>query len=110
MLCFADIYDVAFGACDGVDDVFVLDGDFLRNGAGGGGVLVPDDHQLLEVALVRRGGASSGRGEAGPHQDILQVPVPPVRRYDFMVVECGVVVLCVCECVFQFGVYVYDVL
>ena len=44
VLCFADIYDVAFGACDGVDDVFVLDGDFLRNGAGGGGVLVPDDH------------------------------------------------------------------
>ena len=26
VLCFADIDDVAFGACDGVDDVFVMYG------------------------------------------------------------------------------------
>jgi len=73
-------------------------------------VLVPDDRQLLEMASVLRGGASNDGGEAGPHQDILQVPVFPVGGYNFVVLECGIVVLCVCECVFQFGVYVYDVL
>lgn len=29
VLCFADIYDVAFGACNGVCDVFVVDCDFF---------------------------------------------------------------------------------
>ena len=64
VLCFADIYDVALGACDGVEDVSVQYGEFLRNRAGGGGVLVPDDRQLLKVALVWRGGASNICGEA----------------------------------------------
>ncbi|CAL8357874.1 unnamed protein product [Gadus morhua 'NCC'] len=55
-------------------------GEFLRNRAGGGGVLVPDDRQLLKVALVWRGGASNICGEAGRtrtswrSQDILEVP------------------------------------
>ncbi|CAL8239950.1 unnamed protein product [Gadus morhua 'NCC'] len=44
--------------------------------AGGGGVLVPDDRQLLRVALVWRGGASNICGE-GAHQDILEVPGRP---------------------------------
>ncbi|CAL8373248.1 unnamed protein product [Arctogadus glacialis] len=39
-------------------------GEFLRNMAGGEGVLVPDDRQLLKVALVWRGGASNICGEA----------------------------------------------
>ena len=64
VLCFANIYDVAFGACDGVDYVVVQYGEFLRNMAGGGGVPVPDDSQLLKVALVWRGGASNICGEA----------------------------------------------
>ena len=64
VLCVADIYDVALGACDGVDDVVVQYAEFLRNRAGGGGVLVPDDRQLLRVALVWRGGASNICGEA----------------------------------------------
>ncbi|CAL8357476.1 unnamed protein product [Gadus morhua 'NCC'] len=46
-------------------------GEFLCNRAGGGGVLVPDDHRLLKMASVLRGGASNIRGEAGRHKDIL---------------------------------------
>ncbi|CAL8319250.1 unnamed protein product [Gadus morhua 'NCC'] len=46
--------------------------EFLCDRAGGGGALVPDDRQLLEMASVLRGGASSVRGEASSHQDILQ--------------------------------------
>ena len=52
---------------------------------------------MLKVALL-------------PHQDILQVQVFPVSGYYFVIVECGVVVLCVCECAFQFRMYMYDVL
>jgi hypothetical protein len=74
VLCFANIYDVAFGACDGVDYVVVQYGEFLRN------MPVPDDSQLLKVALVWRGGASNICGEAARNrtswrsQDILEVP------------------------------------
>ena len=78
MLCFADIDDVAFGACNGVNDVFVQGSKFLCDRAGGGGELVADNRQLLEMASVLRRGASSVRGEASSHQDILQVPVFPV--------------------------------
>ncbi|CAL8241514.1 unnamed protein product [Gadus morhua 'NCC'] len=39
-------------------------GEFLRSRAGGGGVLVPDDRQLLKGALVWRGGASNICGKA----------------------------------------------
>ena len=71
VLCFAAICDVALGACDDGDYVFVQYGEFLCNRAGGGGVLVPDDHRLLKMASVLRGGASNIRGEAGRHKDIL---------------------------------------
>ena len=74
VFCF--IYDMALGACDGVEDVSVQYGEVLRSRAGGGGVLVPDDRQLLRVALVWRGGASNICGE-GAHQDILEVPGRP---------------------------------
>ena len=39
-------------------------------------MLVPDDRQLLRVALVWRGGASNICGE-GAHQDVLEVPGRP---------------------------------
>ena len=71
VLCFANINDVAFGACDGVNYIFVQYSEFLCDRAGGGGALVPDDRQLLEMASVLRGGTSNVRGEGGPHQDIL---------------------------------------
>ncbi|CAL8240218.1 unnamed protein product [Gadus morhua 'NCC'] len=51
------------------------DSKFLCDRAGGGGELVADNRQLLEMASVLRGGASSVRGEAGLHQDILQDPL-----------------------------------
>ncbi|CAL8357471.1 unnamed protein product [Gadus morhua 'NCC'] len=52
------------------------EGEFLCDRAGGGGVLVPDDRQLLEMASVLRGGTSNVRGEGGPHQDILDPGTP----------------------------------
>ena len=65
-------------------------------------MLVPDDRQLLKVALVWRGGASNICGKAARTRTSWRSQDFPVSSYYFMLLECGVVVLCTCECVFQF--------
>ena len=72
---FAYVYNVTVGASDGINCVCIVYGDVLQDGAGGGGVLVADNRQLLKMALMWRRGAPRFGGEAGPHQDVLQVGV-----------------------------------
>ena len=71
MFGFTYIYNVTVGAGDGVNGVCVVYGDVLQDGAGGGGVPVADNRQLLKMALMWRRGVPCFGGEAGPHQDVL---------------------------------------
>lgn len=48
---FTDINDVAVGTCDGVGDVFVVTGEVLQDGAGGGGVPVADVKVVVRQGL-----------------------------------------------------------